>query len=156
MTQTPIAEGTTPRTASSQSPGNGVAAAASAKAETARMKIVDEAQRMKEKAGARASEYAGIGKDKASDALDNLSKLIRDAAASVDERLGENYGQYARKAADAVSGAASSLRDKDLSTMADDARSLVRKSPVAAIGIAAVAGFVIARMLGSGGNDTNA
>lgn len=155
MTQAPAAEGPKPRTSPVQQNGN-AAASAGAKAESARLKIIDEAQKMKDKAGARASEYADIGKEKASDALDNLSKLIRDAAASVDQRLGENYGQYARKAADAVSGAATSLREKDLSTVTDDARSLVRKSPVAAIGIAAVAGFMIARMLSSGSNDSQA
>src|SRR3546814_3076063 len=81
--------------------------------------IAAEAHKLKGKAGEKASEYAAVGKEKASDALDGLSRLLQDAAASVDQRLGENYGQYARKTADAISGAAASLREKDLNEVAE-------------------------------------
>lgn len=119
-----------------------------------RDKISAEAQKLKGKAGEKASEYAAVGKEKASDALDGLSRLLQDAAASVDQRLGENYGQYARKTADAISGAAASLREKDLNEVAESTREFVRKSPVIAVGAAAAVGFVLARLLGgSGGND---
>ena len=130
-------------------------AAAKAKAkitdEAVRMK--DEAVKLKDKASTKASEYADAGKSKASDALDGFSSLLRDAAGSVDKKLGENYGQYARKAADAISGAASSLRAKDLSELTDDAREFVRKSPVIAVGAAAAVGFVLARLITGGNND---
>lgn len=122
---------------------------------SAKEKIVDEAQKLKGKASEKASEYAAVGKDKASDALEGLSRLLRDAAGSVDERLGENYGQYARKTADVIAGAATSLREKDLSAVTDDAREFVRKSPVVAVGIAAAAGFVLARMLKSGNSKSD-
>src|SRR3546814_19646927 len=102
-----------------------------------RDKISAEAQKLKGKAGEKASEYAAVGKEKASDALDGLSRLLQDAAASVDQRLGENYGQYARQTADASSGAAASLREKDLDEVSDSTREFVRKSPVLPVGAAA-------------------
>ncbi len=157
MNQTPLPEEIPSVGKSARKAPNG-AARIGAKAGDTRDKIVEEAQKLKEKAGARATEYAGIGKDKTSDALDGLSKLIRDAAGSVDERLGESYGQYARKAADLISSAASSLREKELAAVADDTRALIRKSPVAAVGVAAAIGFMLARLMKSGGsnNDANA
>src|SRR3546814_15040292 len=75
---------------------------------------------------------------------------MRDAATTVDERLGENYGKYARKTADAIENAAGSLRERDFSDMADDTREFVRKSPVMAVGAAAAFGFVLASLLRSG------
>jgi ElaB/YqjD/DUF883 family membrane-anchored ribosome-binding protein len=68
----------------------------------------------------------------------------------VDEKLGEQYGQYARSAADQISGLAESLRGKQVDDLLDDAREFVKKSPAVAVGIAAGVGFVLARLLKSG------
>lgn len=130
----------------------GGADAANGKFGATRDKITSEAHKLKEKTAEKASEYAAVGKDKASDALESFSKLLHDAAGSVDSRLGETYGQYARKTADAISGAATSLREADLNEIAENSREFVRKSPVIAVGAAAAVGFVLARLL-SGGND---
>src|SRR3546814_454533 len=110
----------------------------------------EDARKVKDKATTMASEYATAGKDKASNALESLARLMRDAATTVDERLGENYGKYARKTADAIENAAGSLRERDFSDMADDTREFVLKSPVMAVGAAAAFGFVLARLLRSG------
>ena len=75
---------------------------------------------------------------------------MRDAAASVDEKLGEQYGAYARSAADQISGLAESLRGKQVDDLIDDARDFVKKSPAVAVGVAAGVGFVLARLLKSG------
>ena len=64
----------------------------------------------------------------------------------VDDKVGNDYGDYARRAADAVSGAAASLRDKDVEALYDDARAFVSKSPAIAVGAAIVIGFAIARL----------
>jgi hypothetical protein len=53
---------------------------------------------------------------------------VSDAADSIDERLGSEYGQYARRAADAVTGLADSLRDKDVDELFDGARNVVGKA----------------------------
>ena len=96
---------------------------------------------------------ANSAKNTTGDALHGLSKLISDTAGAVDSKLGPQYGDYARKAAEAVSGAAKSLDDKDLDQLAEDARNFVRKSPAVAIGAAAIVGFVLMRMMRGSGDD---
>lgn len=90
---------------------------------------------------------ASSAKNVTGEALHGLSKLIADTAETVDSKLGPQYGDYARKAAEAVSGAAKSLDEKDIDQLAEDARNFVRKSPAVAIGAAAVVGFVLMRMM---------
>lgn len=106
------------------------------------------------KLGAKATEQfrtlAGDGKERAAGGLAEVSTLMRDAATSVDERLGAQYGQYARSAADQIDGLANTLRTKELDELIDDARAFVRKSPAVAIGVAAGIGFVLARLVKSG------
>lgn len=136
--------------------GGDIAAETSAERTSARKdRIVDEAQKLKDRAGEKASEYAAVGKEKASEALESLSRLLRDAAGSVDERLGENYGNYARKTADAIASTATSLRETDLAEVADNTREFVRRSPVMAVGAAAAVGFVLARLMKSGSSGSN-
>src|SRR3546814_16333084 len=55
-----------------------------------------------------------------------------------------------RRAADSVSGFADTLRTKDVDELLDDARALVRKSPVIAIGTAAAIGFALVRLVKAG------
>ena len=82
--------------------------------------------------------------------LEELSRVVADTADSIDERLGNNYGEYARKASDGVSSFAESLRGKDVDELYDNVRSAVRKSPGIAIGIAAVVGFTLVRLIKAG------
>lgn len=110
----------------------------------------EEAGKLFGQAGDRARSFADTGKERASGALDEFSTLMRDAATSVDEKLGEQYGAYARGAADQISGFAESLRGKQVDDLVDDAREFVKKSPAVAVGIAAGVGFVLARLLKSG------
>ena len=100
--------------------------------------------------------FADDGKGRATGLLDDFSGVIADAAKSIDERLGEDYGGYAHRAADAVSGFAGKVRDKTVDDIVDDARDFVRKSPAVAIGIAAVAGFALVRVLKTGLDDVGA
>lgn len=116
----------------------------------ARQQLRDGAASLKQQAADKARSYAEDGKTRATDALDEFSRVVQEAAATVDERLGAEYGDYARRAADAVSGFASSLRDKDVDDLYDGARELVRKSPVVAIGTAAAIGFALVRLIKSG------
>ncbi|MBK5264559.1 MAG: hypothetical protein JJE34_04890, partial [Alphaproteobacteria bacterium] len=86
------------------------------------------------------------GKEKAGSAMQSLSKLIGDTAGSVDDKLGSQYGDYARYAAEAIAGAATALDKKDIDDLVTDAREFVRKSPAVAIGTAAIVGFVLMRL----------
>lgn len=112
--------------------------------------VRDEAGKLAGQAGDKARSFADTGKEKATGALDEFSNMMRDAAGTVDEKLGEQYGQYARSAADQISGLAESLRGKQVDDLLDDAREFVKKSPAVAVGIAAGVGFVLARLLKSG------
>ena len=98
----------------------------------------------------KAMAFAETGKVRASSALDEVARMIGDTAGKIDDQIGAGYGDYARKAADAVSGASATLRDKDVDQLLDEARDLVRKSPAVAIGVAAAAGFALARILKAG------
>ena len=89
---------------------------------------------------------ADDGKGRATGLLDNFSEVINDAAQSIDERLGEEYGRYAHQAADAVASFAGRVREKTV----DDGRSAVRASPGIAIAAAAVAGFALMRVIRTG------
>lgn len=110
---------------------------------------------LRDQAGGKVREYADTGKTRATDMLEELSRVVADTADSIDERLGNNYGEYARKAADGVSGFAESLRGKDVDELYDNVRSAVRKSPGLAIGIAAVVGFTLVRLVKAGMPEEN-
>ncbi|QNE33272.1 hypothetical protein F1C10_02425 [Sphingomonas sp. NBWT7] len=116
----------------------------------ARQTISENVTKLKGEAADRVLGLADQGKARASGALDQLSQMLNDAAAQVDDKLGAQYGQYARNAAESVQGFSSSLNDRSVDDLLDDARALVRKSPAVAIGAAAAAGFVVARLLSAG------
>ena len=95
----------------------------------------------------KAGELAVDGKQAASDAIASLGKVVGDTAAQIDERLGEQYGDYARKASRTLAETSAKLEAKSVEELGDDARAMVRKSPGVAVGVAAVLGFFVARML---------
>jgi ElaB/YqjD/DUF883 family membrane-anchored ribosome-binding protein len=92
----------------------------------------------------------GQGLERSSEALANVSKLVGDTAAGLDERLGEEYGEYARKAATALEEAANKIAAKDADELIDDTREFVRKSPGVALAGAAIIGFALVRLVKSG------
>jgi hypothetical protein len=95
----------------------------------------------------------GQGLERSSEALANVSKLVGDTASGLDERLGEEYGDYARKAATAIDDVANSLASKDPDELIEDTRNFVRKSPGVALAGAAIVGFALARLIKSGFDD---
>ena len=115
--------------------------------------IRDQASSLRGQATGRVREFAEGGKARASDALDELSKVVSETADSIDERLGGDYGDYARRASDAVSNFAGTLRSKDVDELYTDVTAAVRKSPAVAVGIAAVVGFTLVRLVKAGLED---
>ncbi len=107
-------------------------------------------QSLRSQATDKARSYALDGKNRATSALDELAGMVDDAARQIDDKLGPQYGQYARQAAGAVTGFADTLRDKDVDDLFDDARSVIRKSPAVAIGVAAAVGFALVRLVKAG------
>ena len=120
------------------------------KASGAMQALRDGAGQLGKQATDRARTYAEDGKERAGGVLDEFAKLMGDAAPTVDEKLGEQYGKYARSAADQLSGFAETLRTRDVDDLVADARDFVKKSPVVAIGAAAAIGFALARLVKSG------
>jgi ElaB/YqjD/DUF883 family membrane-anchored ribosome-binding protein len=119
-------------------------------------KVKAQAAGLVDEAAEAARSAATTGKDKAADALDGLSKLADDAAKAVDDRLGGNYGDYARRASTSVSDFATSLQNKDVDAIIEDTKAFVRKSPVVAIGAAAAVGFLLTRLVKIGSSDRDA
>jgi ElaB/YqjD/DUF883 family membrane-anchored ribosome-binding protein len=76
--------------------------------------------------------------------------MVGDTATGIEERLGAEYGDYARRAASTIENAANSIASKDPDELIDDTREFVRNSPGVALAGAAVVGFVLARLVKSG------
>ncbi|BAV64154.1 hypothetical protein [Sphingobium cloacae] len=110
---------------------------------------------LKEQAGKTARSAATMAKDQTGSAMQGLAKLISETAGTVDAKLGPQYGDYARQAAESFASAANTLDSKDVDQLMTEARDFVRKSPAVAIGAAAVVGFVLMR-LAKGSSDDEA
>ena len=114
--------------------------------------LMEDAKKYGGEAKERAGELAAEGKTKASDAMASLGTVVADTASSIDERFGEQYGDYARKASRSLQEASAKLDAKSVDEIGEDAREMVRKSPGVAIGVAAIAGFLLARLFGGSRN----
>lgn len=101
-------------------------------------------------AGDKARGLVSQGLERTSEALANVAKMVGDTADGIDERLGEDYGDYARRAAGSIENVANAIAEKDPDELIDDTRNFVRNSPGIALAGAAVVGFVVARLLKSG------
>jgi ElaB/YqjD/DUF883 family membrane-anchored ribosome-binding protein len=76
--------------------------------------------------------------------------MVGDTADGIDERLGADYGDYARRAAGAIENVANTIAEKNPDELIEDTRNFVRNSPGIALAGAAVVGFVLARLVKSG------
>jgi ElaB/YqjD/DUF883 family membrane-anchored ribosome-binding protein len=101
-------------------------------------------------AGEKARGLVTQGLERTAEALANVSKMVGDTADGIDERLGEEYGAYARRAAGAIENVANNIATKDPDELIEDTRNFVRNSPGIALAGAAVVGFVVARLVKSG------
>ena len=121
---------------------------------TRRDRVVEKVKTSSNKLAGQAADktrgLVGQGLERSSEALASVSKLVGDTAAGIDERLGQEYGDYARKAAGAIDNAANSLASKSPDELIDDTREFVKRSPGIALAGAAVVGFVLARLVKTG------
>ena len=107
-------------------------------------------EQLTSQAGERARGLVTQGLERTAEALANVSKMVGDTAPGVEERLGTEYGDYARRAAGAIENVANTIADKDPDELIEDTRNFVRNSPGIALAGAAVVGFVVARLVKSG------
>lgn len=118
--------------------------------------LKDEAQNLAGTAKTAARNAAATGKDKAADALADAAGYIEDAARTLDEKVGNGVGDYARKAGTAATNLADTLKSKDVDELVEDAKMAVRKNPALAVGLAAAAGFLLTRVFRLGGKSGRA
>jgi len=107
-------------------------------------------EKLASQAGDRARGFVAQGLERTAEALANVSRMVGDTADGIEERLGPEYGDYARRAAGAIENAANTIAEKDADELLEDTRTFVRNSPGIAIAGAAVVGFVVARLIKSG------
>jgi ElaB/YqjD/DUF883 family membrane-anchored ribosome-binding protein len=112
--------------------------------------VREQVSSFRDQATDKARGFAEGGKDRTTQLLDDLSEIIHDAARSIDDRLGDQYGEYAHRAGDTVANLAGNLREKSLEDLLEGTRSIVRKSPAVTVGTAALLGFVLVRLVKSG------
>ena len=122
------------------------------KAAGASSEWIDEAKDLGGQAKEKAFILAQEGKAKASEAISGLGQIVEDNAATIDEKVGPKYGDYARSAARSMKDAATKLDSKEISELGEDAKQFVRKSPGVAVAMAAAAGYVLARLFKRSGN----
>ena len=107
-------------------------------------------EQLASQAGERARGLVTQGLERTSEALANVAKAVGDTVPGIEERLGPEYGDYARRAAGAIENAANTIAEKDADELIEDTRNFVRNSPGIALAGATVVGFVVARLLKSG------
>lgn len=112
--------------------------------------VRDQVYGLRDQATEKARTYAEGGKDRTTQLLEDIAEVIHDAARSIDDRLGDQFGEYAHKAGDAIQGLSGNLREKSLEDLIEGTRSIVRKSPAVTVGTAALLGFVLVRLVKSG------
>jgi hypothetical protein len=113
-------------------------------------KVRSGSDKLSEQAADKARGFVGQGIERSAEALANVGKLVGDTAGGLDERLGEEYGDYARRAAETLENTANRLASKDPDELIDDTREFIRKSPGVALAGAAIVGFALARLVKSG------
>ncbi|MEO5773269.1 MAG: hypothetical protein ABIQ32_04010 [Sphingomicrobium sp.] len=118
-------------------------------------KLRGSTENLTDQAGTKARDLVGQGLERGSEALANVSRLIGDSAGGLDERLGEDFGNYARRAATSLEDVANRLATKDPDELFDDTREFIRKSPGVALAGAAIAGFVLTRLIKNGLSSSN-
>jgi ElaB/YqjD/DUF883 family membrane-anchored ribosome-binding protein len=107
-------------------------------------------EKLASQAGDKARGLVTQSLERTSEALANVSKMVGDTADGIEERLGPDYGNYARRAAGAIENVANTIAEKDPDELIEDTRNFVRNSPGIALAGAAVVGFVVARLVKSG------
>ena len=76
----------------------------------------------------KASELASEGKTRATEAISSLGRVVGENAATLDERFGTQYGDYARSASKSLQSTATRLEQKSVDQIGEDAREFVRRA----------------------------
>jgi hypothetical protein len=125
------------QTVGDQTVGNGTA--------QAEQSLKDGAEQLKESAAQLAEQQKATGARQ----LSGVAGAIHAAADQLDQQL-PGAARYIHDAAERIEHAASDLRNRNITDIADGVRRLGQERPLALFGGAALAGFVLTRFLKSG------
>jgi hypothetical protein len=117
--------------------------------------LKDGAASLRDQATGKVRDFAEDGKSRATDMLDEFSQVIDETAQSIDQHLGSDYGEYARRASSMVSDFSRRIRDREVDEIYDEVQNVVRKSPVVALSAAAIVGFALVRLVKTGLDDVS-
>jgi hypothetical protein len=98
----------------------------------------------------KARDFVRQGMERSAEAIANIATLVGDTASGIDENIGQDYGDYARRASESLREVSDRLAAKDPDELIEDTRRFVRKSPGVALAGAAIVGFALARMVKAG------
>jgi uncharacterized protein YjbJ (UPF0337 family) len=110
---------------------------------------------LRDQATGKVRDFAQDGKSRATDMLDEFSQVIDETAQSIDQHLGSDYGEYARRASSVVSDFSRRIREREVDEIYDDVQNVVRKSPVVALSAATIVGFALVRLVKTGLDDVS-
>jgi hypothetical protein len=120
-----------------------------------KQKVASEAERAKSKLAeaaapvkAQARDFAERQKRAGAEQIGGVARAVHGAAEKLEEDL-PFAAEYVRQAADSLEGAADTLQQKSVDDIARSVADFARQQPVAFLGGAVLAGFVLARFLKS-------
>jgi ElaB/YqjD/DUF883 family membrane-anchored ribosome-binding protein len=88
-------------------------------------------------------------KERATDSLGSLARAVRGTSQPLRENQQDTLAQYVEKAADRIERFSTSLRERDVKELVDEAQQFARRQPAIFIGVAFAAGVIAARFLKS-------
>lgn len=92
-----------------------------------------------------ARSFAEEQKDEAADRVDGFADALRSAAGSLDDQNQTAMAGYAHQAASGLEQVSSAISNRSLDDLVETVEDFARRQPVAFLGGAALAGFVMAR-----------
>lgn len=129
----------------SESTGSDVNEAAMETAERARHQARQLMGEAKERTKSALADQKGV----IAEQVDSMAHALRMTANQLDEQNKGSIARYADWAADGLDRLSNSLRERDLDSLVGQVSDFARRRPVAVIGGAAVAGFLLSRFLKS-------
>jgi hypothetical protein len=104
---------------------------------------------MADKVRARAAAQLNTQKDRATDGIGSVAQAVRDTTQHLRERQHDTVAQYVEQAADRLERFSTSLKNKDVGELVEDAQRLARRQPALFVGGAFALGLVGARFFKS-------
>ncbi len=136
-------------------PNSGAPHQANPSAESLKQQGRDTAHEVNEAAQYQAEGYFNQQRDNAAEQSHKLTGVLQKMADEFDNQQQPYFSKQARKFADTTERFSTTLRDKDLQTVCNDAKSFSRREPALFLGGMMAAGFLASRFLRSSAQHTH-